>query len=95
MNLAATSPADLLPVAAVESVDGVSRLTLQYRQSRNLVNASLVVQYSTDELNWLAVPLGDVTQLPDDDINTERWSASVVIPNDGPIYLRVLATQNK
>jgi hypothetical protein len=60
----------------------------------NLTSPLLTVQYSTDDVNWLAVPVSDITQLPNDDDNTQRWSASVVVPSAGPVYLRLEVSQS-
>jgi hypothetical protein len=72
-------------------VDGTACLTLQYRQSKALTSP-WTVQYSTDDVNWIAVPISDLTQFPDDDENTERWTASVPIPSTGAIFLRLEVT---
>jgi len=94
MNLDVTSPEDWLPLATTMQTDGVSYFTLQYRQSLNLTSPTLTAQYSTDDVNWVAVPVSDLLQMPNDDDNTQRWSARVLVPSVGPVYLRLVATQN-
>jgi len=94
MNLAITPQAVQLPAISTTTVSGVTYLTLQYRQRKNMTDVQLVPQFSTDLIQWTNVDADNITQMADDDAYTARFQASALIPVSGKIFLRVNAIQN-
>jgi hypothetical protein len=95
MNIGATPLPGQLPAVVSANVSGTKYLTLQYRRSKGLTGTQMTPEYSTDLVNWVAVPSTNIAQMPDDDVNTERWAASMAITGSGPIFLRVEVGQGQ
>ena len=89
MNLDASSSSALLPVADVSEINGVTQLTVQYRQRKNLSGLEVVVQTSTDAVVWTELPPKAMTMLPDDDADTARYAVRVPVPASGPLLVRI------
>jgi len=94
MNIGPLPQAGQLPTVALANISGANYLTLQYRQAKGLTGVQMTPQYSTDLINWVAVPTANIVQMADDDVNTERWAASMAVPSTGSIFLRVQVSQS-
>jgi phosphodiesterase/alkaline phosphatase D-like protein len=89
MNLGPSPTNTQLPSIATAILAGTNYLTLQYRELKSLPGYEMVAESSTDLINWTAVPPANIIQLADDDANTARYEATVAIPSQGAVYLRV------
>ncbi len=84
------------PIAAgalaetVVNVGGANFLSIQYPARKYLTDYQLVPQYSTNMASWNNIDAGNISQLPDANTFTTRYQASVAMPANGPIFLRVL-----
>jgi hypothetical protein len=95
MNLSVPSTTAQSPAVSFQSISGIKYLTLQYRRLKGMDGIQMTPQYSTDLVNWTTVPAENIVQMADDDVNTQRWAASIAIPNSGPIFLRVEVNQSQ
>jgi alpha-tubulin suppressor-like RCC1 family protein len=93
MNLSGVPSPSQLPKVSTINIGGTSYLTLQYRQRKGLSGAQLQVESSSDLINWAALPSNAITQLPDDDINTARYEATLLLPGSGSLFVRTKTIQ--
>jgi len=91
MNLDLTATPAGTPSLSTANISGVNSLVIQYRSRKNMTDCLLVPQYSTDLVNWTNVAAGNITQLSDADSYTAQYQASVPLPTNGSIFLRVAA----
>ncbi len=90
MNLGAhPAPADL-PALIVQSVGGISYLTLDYNVNKALVGEQVIAQYSFDLQTWQPVSPTYTVQLVDPNSQTSRYEAQVAIPASGTVFLRLV-----
>jgi serine/threonine protein kinase, bacterial len=90
MNVGATPAAGDLPALSVQTANNTPYLTLQYNQLIGLTGVQLVAQYSYDLVTWQTLSNGAVVQLADPNQQTEQFSASVAIPANGTVFLRLV-----
>ena len=92
MNLDLSPTPAFMPVLTMDTTNGAPSMHIQYRVRKNMTDAQVIPQYSSDLVNWLNITPGTISQLRDDDNYTARYEASVPVPANGPIFLRVLVT---
>jgi len=92
MNLDLTATPAGGPSLSTANISGVNSLVIQYRGRKNMTDCQLVPQYSTDLANWTNVPAGNITQLTDADTYTAQYQASVALPANSVVFLRVVAS---
>ncbi len=90
MNVGATPAPGDLPALSVQTVNNAPCLVLQYNQLIGLTGVQLVAQYSYDLVTWQTLPNGAVVQLADPNQQTEQFSASIAIPANGTVFLRLV-----
>ena len=93
MNLAPNPVAGQAPGTSIVTIDGVNYVELQFRRRKVLSNVQTTVQSSADLVNWSDVPSTAITQMADDDANTERFAARVAFSAGGLVFLRILVSQ--
>lgn len=94
MNLDLTGEGSLLPQPVVTTTDAGPAISLTYRLRKIMPDVVLTPQYSTDLTHWVNVPLANVQQLDDDDANTARYCATMLMPAGSTLYLHVVAQPN-
>jgi len=90
MNIGAVPTAGQLPVTSMQVVNGVTYLRLDYNVSKNLSGLQLTVQYSYDLQNWSALSNANIAQLADPNPQTSHYQASIAVPANGSVYLRLV-----
>ncbi len=91
MNLGAAPTPDQLPNVGTQMVNNSPYLVLQYNQLKALAGVSLIAQYSYDLVTWQTVTTGGiVVQLADPNAQTSQFQASVAIPANGTVFLRLV-----
>jgi hypothetical protein len=63
---------------------------LDYNVSKNLSGLQLTVQYSYDLQNWSALSNANIAQLADPNPQTSHYQASIAVPANGSVYLRLV-----
>ncbi len=91
MNLGAVPSSDQLPTEAAQTINNTLYLTLQYNQLKALSGVALIAQFSYDLITWQTVSNGGtVVQLADPNSQTSQFQASVAIPSNGLVFLRLV-----
>lgn len=91
MNLGAAPLPSQSPTYHVSVVNGHEYLIYEYRQRKNLNGVQVVAQSSIDAINWQSNSGISIIPLTDDDPDTARYQACVLIPASGTVFLRVQA----
>jgi probable HAF family extracellular repeat protein len=99
LNLNADSNVSLLPSASTVESGDVVYAQLQFRQAKTAAGLSLTVEYGYAAIGdgapttWLAVPSSAITQLPDADVNTSVYQASIPVPQGQNVYFRISTSE--
>ncbi len=89
MGLGPSPGATQIPSTYITVVNGQKYLNYEFRQRKNLNGVQVVVQSSTDAMAWQSDVNITIVRLADDDSDTARYQASVPIPSNSLIFLRV------
>jgi kumamolisin len=90
MNAGAPPAPGALPGLSTQVINNVPYLTLQYNVSNSLTGITLVAQYSYDLVTWTTLANGAVVQVAGGTAQTTPYQASVAIPANGTIFLRLV-----
>jgi len=89
MNIGAVPAAGQLPALSVQVVNGVAYLRLDYNVSKNLNGLQVFVQSSSDLQVWQKLSNTAIAQLADPNAQTSHYQASIAIPANGLVFLRL------
>jgi len=89
MNIGATPASGQLPALSVQVVNGIAYLRLDYNVSKNLSGLQVVAQSSNDLKTWQNLSNAAVAQLADPNAQTSHYQASIQIPANGMVFLRL------